>query len=102
MTDEEVLDQAAADGFELIGRMSAGRWVYRLDRGEDDRWPCFLEERSAQFNARSAQPDLPVRVSAPERALLARRCGDTCRSGRSADESNVDVRRWRRSDRGCT
>jgi hypothetical protein len=27
MTDDEVLDEARADGFELIERMSAGRWA---------------------------------------------------------------------------
>jgi hypothetical protein len=44
MTDDEVLDEARADGFE---RMSAGRWAVGWARADDDRWPCFLEERQA-------------------------------------------------------
>ena len=47
MTDEEVLDEAHADGFELIERMCAGQWAVGWTRGEDDRWPCFLEEHLA-------------------------------------------------------
>ena len=47
MTDDEVLDRARADGFELIERMSAGQWAVGWARGDDDRWPCFLEERQA-------------------------------------------------------
>ena len=47
MTDDEVLDEARADGFELLERMSAGRWAVGWARGADDRWPCFLEERQA-------------------------------------------------------
>ena len=47
MTDDEVLDEARADGFELIERMSAGQWAVGWPRGDDDRWPCFLEERQA-------------------------------------------------------
>ncbi len=47
MTDDEVLDRARANGFELIERMSAGQWAVGWARGEDDRGPCFLEERQA-------------------------------------------------------
>ena len=47
MTDDEVLDEARADGFELIERMSAGKWAVGWARGDDDRRPCFLEERQA-------------------------------------------------------
>jgi hypothetical protein len=47
MTDDEVLDHAPADGFELVERMSAGKWAVGWARGADDRWPCFLEERQA-------------------------------------------------------
>jgi len=47
MTDDEVLDEARVDGFELIERMSAGRWAVGWARGADDRWRCFLEERQA-------------------------------------------------------
>ena len=45
MTDDEVLGEAHVDGFELIERMSAGQWAIGWARGDDDRWPCFLEER---------------------------------------------------------
>jgi hypothetical protein len=47
MTDDEVLDGARADGFELSARMSAGRWAVGWARGDDDCWPCYLEERQA-------------------------------------------------------
>jgi hypothetical protein len=47
MTDEEVLAEAHADGFELIERICAGMWAVGSGRGDDDRWPCFLEERQA-------------------------------------------------------
>jgi len=47
MTDDEVVDEARVDGFELIERMSAGRWAVGWARGADDRWRCFLEERQA-------------------------------------------------------
>jgi hypothetical protein len=47
MTDDEVLDEARAEGFELIERMSACQWAVGCARGDDDRWPCYLEERQA-------------------------------------------------------
>jgi hypothetical protein len=47
MTDDEVLDHARTDGFELIERMSAGQWAVGWARGDDERRPCFLEERQA-------------------------------------------------------
>jgi hypothetical protein len=47
MTDDEVLDEARAEEFELVERMSAGQWAVGWARGADDRWPCFLEERQA-------------------------------------------------------
>jgi hypothetical protein len=47
MTDDEVLDRARADGFDLIERMSAGQWAVGWARGDDERWPCFLEGRQA-------------------------------------------------------
>ena len=43
-TDDEVLDGTRTD---LIERMSAGQWAVGWARGDDDRWPCFLEERQA-------------------------------------------------------
>jgi hypothetical protein len=47
MTDEEVLAEAHDEGFELIERISAGRWAVGWARRDDDRWPCFVEERLA-------------------------------------------------------
>jgi hypothetical protein len=39
MTDDEVISEARADGFELVERMSARRWAVGWARGDDDRWP---------------------------------------------------------------
>jgi hypothetical protein len=47
MTDDEALHEARIDGFVLVERMSAGQWAVGWARGDDDRWPCFLEERQA-------------------------------------------------------
>ena len=66
MTDDEVLDYARADSFELIERMSAGQWAIGWARGDDERWPCFLEERQAVFvDARPALAGTRVRLSTP-------------------------------------
>jgi hypothetical protein len=70
MTDSEVLAAASADGFELIERMSAGRWAVGWARGDDARWPCYLEERQAiNWMARPVEPRTSVRGNAPERAI---------------------------------
>jgi hypothetical protein len=45
--DEEVVDEARADGFELVERMSAGQWAVGRARGHADRWPCSRERRQA-------------------------------------------------------
>jgi hypothetical protein len=47
MTDDEVIAAARAEGFELIEKPLNGRWVVGWARGEDTRWPCYLEERQA-------------------------------------------------------
>jgi hypothetical protein len=47
MTNEEVVDRARAEGFELIERQVAGQWTVGRARGDDERLPCFLEERQA-------------------------------------------------------
>ena len=47
MTDDEVIDQAATDGFELGERVVGDAWVWGWARGDDERWPCFLERRLA-------------------------------------------------------
>jgi hypothetical protein len=47
MTDDEVLDAARSDGFELEERTCRGRWVHGWRRGEDQRFPCFRTRREA-------------------------------------------------------
>ena len=47
MTDDEVIDAAAADGFELEERVCRDQWVWGWCRGDDTRWPCYGEERQA-------------------------------------------------------
>jgi hypothetical protein len=44
---EAVLAQARADGFELIEKPLNGQWVIGWARGDDTRWPCYLDERQA-------------------------------------------------------
>jgi hypothetical protein len=47
VTDDEVLAHARDDGFELLERTCAGQWVHGWARGDDERWPCYLERRQA-------------------------------------------------------
>jgi hypothetical protein len=47
MDDAQVLEVARGEGFELIERNSAGQWAVGWARRDDERWPCFLEERQA-------------------------------------------------------
>src|SRR5215216_3737336 len=47
MTDDEVIDQARAEGFELIERISGDQWVQGWARDGDELGPCFLTEREA-------------------------------------------------------
>ncbi len=47
MTDDEVIDQAATEMFELEGRACGDAWVWGWCRGEGQRWPCYLERRQA-------------------------------------------------------
>ena len=47
MTDDEVLAEAAAEGFELEERPLGDKWVWGWHRGDDTRWPCYGEERQA-------------------------------------------------------
>ena len=46
VTEDEVITQAVADGFELGERELHGEWMWVWSRG-DERWPCFLERRQA-------------------------------------------------------
>src|SRR5207253_1205368 len=47
MTDDEVIELAAVDGFDLEERACQGAWVWGWCRGEDRRWPCHFEQRQA-------------------------------------------------------
>ena len=43
----DVIEKARLQGFELEERVIADAWVWGWSRGDDDRWPCFLERRQA-------------------------------------------------------
>jgi hypothetical protein len=47
MTDDEVLEHARDDGFELGERSCGDAWVWGWARGDDERWPCYLERLQA-------------------------------------------------------
>jgi hypothetical protein len=47
MTNNEILQAAEADGFELEERPLANAWVCGWARGDDSRWPCYLERDQA-------------------------------------------------------
>jgi hypothetical protein len=47
VTDDEVIFAAFGAGFELGECVAAGEWAWGWVRGDDDRWPCFLERRLA-------------------------------------------------------
>ena len=43
----DMIDEAREQGFELEERVVGDAWVWGWARGDDDRWPCFLEHRQA-------------------------------------------------------
>ena len=43
----DVIEEARERGFELEERVIGDGWVWGWCRGDDDRWPCFLERRQA-------------------------------------------------------
>ena len=49
VTDDEVLELAAAEGFRLVDKIAehTGTESIGWRRGDDDRWPCNLERRQA-------------------------------------------------------
>ena len=47
MTDNEVIEAAAAEGFELCWRPVGETLCVGFVRGDDERFPVFLEERLA-------------------------------------------------------
>src|SRR4051812_43636245 len=47
MTDDEVIEAAAVEGFELSWRPVGGRLCVGFVRGDDERYPAFGEERLA-------------------------------------------------------
>jgi hypothetical protein len=44
---DQLLDRAAARGYQLEQRMAAGQSVWAWRRGDDRRHPCFLTQREA-------------------------------------------------------
>jgi len=47
MDDDEVIDHARAEGFELVERPVARKWCWGFVRENDDRYPAFGEQRQA-------------------------------------------------------
>jgi hypothetical protein len=47
MTDDEMIQRARDEGFEIVERQVARQWTVGWARGDDERWPCYLEERQA-------------------------------------------------------
>jgi hypothetical protein len=47
MTDDETIDHARAEGFELVERPVGGAWCWGFVRENDERYPAFLERRQA-------------------------------------------------------
>jgi hypothetical protein len=47
MTDDEVIEAAEAEGFELSWRPIGGKLCVGFVRGDDERYPAFGEERLA-------------------------------------------------------
>jgi hypothetical protein len=45
MTNDEVIDEPARDGFELEERACGDAWEWGWCRVDDTRWPCYLDER---------------------------------------------------------
>jgi len=43
----DVINQAREQGFELEERVLSDQWMWGWRRGDDERWPCFLEHRLA-------------------------------------------------------
>jgi hypothetical protein len=69
MTDDEVIDEAALDGFELEEWACQDAWVWGWCRGDDRRWPCYYEQRQAsELDARPVEPRSGLRVASRARA----------------------------------
>jgi hypothetical protein len=47
MDDQDVIDRARAEGFELTERPVGGHWCWGFVREEDERHPAFLERAQA-------------------------------------------------------
>jgi hypothetical protein len=45
--DQDVVDRARAEGFELVERPVAGQWCWGFIQENDERYPAFLERRQA-------------------------------------------------------
>jgi hypothetical protein len=40
MTDDDLIHQAAAEGFDVVERTCGDAWVWGWVRGDEERWPC--------------------------------------------------------------
>jgi hypothetical protein len=47
MDENDVVQRAWDDGFELVERPVGGRWCWGFGRENDDRYPAFGERRQA-------------------------------------------------------
>jgi hypothetical protein len=47
VTDDELLEHACADGYDLEERACQDAWLWGWCRGDDRRLPCYLEQRQA-------------------------------------------------------
>jgi hypothetical protein len=47
MDEDDVIEQARAEGFELVERPVNGHWCWGFVREEDNRFPAFLGQRQA-------------------------------------------------------
>ena len=72
----DVIERARDQGFELEEQPLNGQWVWAWRRGDDDRWPCYLEERQALAwmadRLRRSGVFEQHRVTRPERAICVR------------------------------
>jgi hypothetical protein len=47
MSDDVIEQAALAEGFELEERACQDAWAWGWCRSDDQRWPCYLEQRQA-------------------------------------------------------
>jgi hypothetical protein len=47
MRDDEVIEAAQLQGFDLVERLVGGKWCWGFVREDDERYPAFGEKRLA-------------------------------------------------------